>query len=152
MSGDTTYGVLWRLKQNEISSLHPKVVIVLIGTNDLSVGRGPEATAKAIRKVAETIKLQLPDTTVIVLGLLPRSGAADPSRKLISEVNGMISNIDNGKDIRYLDVGSAFLNKNGELIPEFMLDSLHLSERGYKAFADALKPTILQYLTIDSAR
>lgn len=149
LSGDTTYGVLWRLKQNEISGLHPKVVVVLIGTNDLSVGRGTQATAKAIGKVVETIKNQLPDTTIILLGLLPRGGAADPSRKLVSEVNGIISSLDNGNQIRYLDIGNSFLDKNGELIPELMLDSIHLSSQGYKTFAEAIKPTISKYLSVD---
>jgi lysophospholipase L1-like esterase len=152
LSGDTTYGVLWRLKQNEISGLHPKVVVVLIGTNDLSVGRGTEATAKAIGKVVETIKMQLPDTTVLLLGLLPRSRAADPSRKLISEVNQVISKLDNGKDIRYLDVCNSLVDKNGELIPDLMPDALHLSGKGYRVFADAIKPTILQYLTDESSK
>lgn len=150
ISGDTTYGVLWRLKQNAISSLHPKVVVVLIGTNDLSVGRGPEATAHAIRKVVQTIKLQLPNTTVVLLGLLPRNWRGDPARKLVREVNETISSLDNGRDIVYLDVGNSFLDQKGELIPELMADAIHLSANGYKVFAEALKPTLRRYLESDS--
>ena len=151
ISGDTTYGVLWRLKQNAISSLHPKVVVVLIGTNDLSVGRGPEATGHAIRKVVQTIKSQLPDTTVVLLGLLPRNWRGDPARQLVREVNEKIATLDNGKDIVYLDVGSSFLDQKGELIPELMADAIHLSANGYKVFAEALKPTLQRYLDGDSA-
>ncbi|MDZ4835737.1 MAG: GDSL-type esterase/lipase family protein [Candidatus Melainabacteria bacterium] len=148
LSGDTTYGVLWRLKQNDITGLKPKVAIVLIGTNDLSVGRGAAATARGIEKIVDTLKKQLPDTTVVLIGLLPRSRAADPGRKLITEVNQSISKLENGTDIRYLDVGNSFMGENGEVDPELMPDGLHLSNKGYRVFADAMKPTLAQYLTV----
>lgn len=149
ISGDTTYGVLWRLKQNAISGLHPKVVVVLIGTNDLSVGRTPETTAKAIRKVVQTIKSQLPDTTVVLLGLLPRNWRGDPARQMVREVNEQISTVDNGKDVVYLDIGNSFIDQKGELIPDLMADAIHLSANGYKKFAEVLKPTLERYLGND---
>lgn len=152
LAGDTTYGVLWRLKQNAISGLHPKVVVVLIGTNDLSVGRGAEATAKAIQKVVQLIKSQLPDTTVVLLGLLPRGSSADPSRKLVNQVNEIISKLDNPQEhVVYLDVGHSLLDEKGDIVPEFTIDRLHLTTKGYRAFADALKPTLERYLKVDSS-
>ncbi len=148
LSGDTTYGVQFRLKQNELAGLHPKVVVILIGTNDLSMGREPDDTAKGIKKIVEMIKEQLPDTNVVLLGLLPRSYAADPIRKQLTLVNNQIAGFDNGKDVHYVDLSKIFVDSKGEMIPDLTIDKLHLSEKGYQCFAEALKPIISQYLAL----
>lgn len=146
LSGDTTYGVQWRIEHGALDNLHPRVAVLLIGTNDLSVGETPETTAANIGKVVRKIKEKLPDAKVIVLGILPRARARDEIRQELAAVNSAVSKLDNGKDVLFVDIGKEFLDAAGEISAEIMPDSLHLSGRGYQVFADALKPVLSKHM------
>ena len=64
-----------------------------------------------------------------------------------SSVNAIIAKLDDGgKTIKYLDIGERFLDKEGNLSKELMPDLLHLSERGYEIWADAITPTLTEML------
>lgn len=146
LSGDTTYGVLWRIDHGALDGLHPRVVVLMIGTNDLSVGETAETTAANIEKVVRKIKQKLPDTTILLLGILPRGRAADPVRDSLVQVNSIIAKLDNGKDVLFLDIGKQFLSDRNEVTAEIMPDSLHLSSKGYQIWADALKTVLSKKL------
>jgi lysophospholipase L1-like esterase len=57
-------------------------------------------------------------------------------------VNAIIAKLDDGKNIKYMDIGKSFLNENGMIPKDLMPDFLHLSERGYRTWADAIEPTL----------
>ena len=57
-------------------------------------------------------------------------------------MNARIARLDDGRHVRYLDLGPHFLNADGTLSPEIMPDLLHLSRRGYRIWADAMEPTL----------
>lgn len=76
-SGDITTELLWRISQGDdrpTQTLQPKVIMILIGTNDL--GRmecSKNTTLQGIVNVVESISSGWPTTPLIVHGLLPRS-------------------------------------------------------------------------------
>ena len=72
VSGDRTDHLLWRLMHGNLEGLPPKAVVLLIGTNDLGFGRSPELVADGIRANLETLRQHLPETSILLLGLLPR--------------------------------------------------------------------------------
>jgi len=146
ISGDTTSGVLMRLQIGEMDGAKPKVTVLLIGTNDLSVGVKPRTIADNIKQIVHLIKKKSPDTNVVLLGLFPRGLPDDRVRQQITEVNDSIATMDNGKDVRYLDLGKNFMSKNGELPLDIMPDTLHLSAKGYKIWADGMRPLLSEYL------
>jgi beta-glucosidase len=48
ISGDTTRGVLIRMDE-DVLALHPRAVVLLIGTNDLEEGADPETIAANLK-------------------------------------------------------------------------------------------------------
>ena len=61
-SGDTTAHVLWRINHGEVDGLHPKVAIVLIGTNNTGHGDTAEETETGIDAVITELENRLPET------------------------------------------------------------------------------------------
>lgn len=145
ISGDTTYGVLARL-DDELVGIQPKVTVLLIGTNDLSHGESPEKIAANIERIVKSIKGKLPNTKVLVLGILPRGRAQDEVRKSIAKVNEIIAKLDNGKDVKFLDIGNTFIDKTGDVPLENMPDLLHLSPKAYKLWADSIKDYLVEWM------
>lgn len=145
ISGDTTYGVLARLDE-ELVGIQPKVTVLLIGTNDLSHGETTEKIAANIEKIVKKIKEKVPSTKVLVLGILPRGHAKDDVRKSIAKINEIIAKLDNGRDIKFLDIGNAFTDKMGDVPLENMPDLLHLSPKAYKIWADSIKDYLVEWM------
>ena len=48
--------------------------------------------------------------------------------------------------IFFLDINNAFLDEHGVLTREIMPDLLHPRENGYPLWAEAMEPTILQFM------
>ena len=48
--------------------------------------------------------------------------------------------------MHHLDIGKTFLQPDGTLTKEIMPDLLHLSEKGYDLWAEAIEPKIQELL------
>ncbi|MCX7007929.1 MAG: GDSL-type esterase/lipase family protein [Kiritimatiellaeota bacterium] len=71
IGGDRTEHVLWRIANGELDDIHPKVVILMIGTNNTG-SNDADSIAAADKKIVKEIQSQLPDTKVLVLAVFPR--------------------------------------------------------------------------------
>lgn len=143
ISGDRTQHVLWRLQNGELDGIQPKVMMLMIGTNNMG-GNTPQQIADGIEAILKEVKTRSPKTKVLLLGIFPRSAKAeDPIRKKVGETNEIIKKFDDdGKSVKYLDIGKKFLQEDGTLSREIMPDLLHLSAKGYQIWADAVKGPI----------
>jgi beta-glucosidase len=148
IGGDTTREVLYRLNDGILDGIKPKAVVLLIGTNNFGltsdtpadVGKGVEAVVRNVRKKA-------PDAKILLLGIFPRDKAVGTAfRKKIAEANAAIAKIADGKSVVYLDIGKKFLAADGTLPAEIMPDALHLSEKGYGIWADAIEEQLKAFL------
>jgi beta-glucosidase len=151
ISGDKTEHVLWRLEHGELDGLEQgtKLVVMMIGTNNLGNAptAGPEDTARGIECLVKTIRQKLPESKLLLLGVFPRGKEpTNPFRAKIKTINDTISKLDDGKQVKYLDVADAFLTKEGVLPPDVMPDQLHPNAHGYELWADAVGPTIEQMI------
>ncbi len=144
IGGDTTENVLWRLENGEVDGLNPKVAVVLIGTNNFGLeGHAPDAVAKGVAAVVQTLRRKLPSTKIILLAIFPRDEKPTADiRKKIKTVNEQIARLDDRKTVRFLDIGPKLSNPDGSLSKEVMPDFLHLSEKGYQIWADAMAPLL----------
>ena len=71
-SGDTTANLLWRLTHGEIDGLRPQAAVVLIGTNNTGhAHQTAEQTEAGISNVVGTLTQRLPQTRILILGILP---------------------------------------------------------------------------------
>lgn len=152
ISGDTTQDVLRRLNISNLDGLDAKVTVVLIGTNNLSVGiDSDELIASQTEKIVQFILAKIPNTQVVLMGIFPRHWSPeDPIRARVTSVNKRLAKLDNGSNIHFLDIGDKLVEPSGEISADIMSDALHLSEQGYKIWADNLNPLIKKLLQTPS--
>jgi lysophospholipase L1-like esterase len=151
ISGDRTEHVLWRLQHGELQGLHPKLAMLMIGTNNLGESSSQEI-ADGITQIVQTYRTQCPDMHVLLLGIFPRAPSpAAPERAKIKEINAIISKLDDGAHVTYLDIGDKFLQPDGTLSTDIFPDSLHPNTKGYQIWADAVQPMIDKYCPLAQA-
>ena len=112
IEGDRTQFVLWRAQNGELDGTNARVVVLMIGTNNLATAT-PENVARGIGAIVETVREKLPDTVVVLNALLPRGKPDDPARAKAAAVNALIAPLADGAHVRWLDASAAFLNRDG---------------------------------------
>ena len=144
IGGDETQHVLWRLGHGEVDGLSPKLVVLMIGTNNLGNSADtPTGTAAGVAAVVAKLREKLPASPILLLAVFPKEREPDgPSRRSVVELNALIAPLGDGKHVHFLDIGPAFLRPDGVLTARVMPDYLHLSPAAYQAWADAMRPTL----------
>lgn len=146
--GDHTENVLWRLQQGEVDGLAPKLVVMMIGTNNTGDRQDPARyTAAGIQRLLDELRQRLPATRVLLLAIFPRDEQPDsPLRQLNDQINGLISAFADGDRVSYLNINPQLMNADGSLSKDILPDLLHLSEAGYRRWAEAIQPTVQRLL------
>jgi len=143
ISGDCTQHVLWRLQNGELDTIQPKAVVLLIGTNNITMGNSPEEIAQAVSAIIAEIRKHLPATRILLLGILPRREShAHNDRQTIRDINDRLSKLNDGNLVTYLDIGEKFLLPDGNMNKELTTDFCHLTPKGYEVFAMAIQPSV----------
>jgi lysophospholipase L1-like esterase len=146
-SGDRTDHVLWRLQQGELIGMRPKLIVVMIGTNNIGQGGTPEDAAKGVRAIVQYLTDKLPKSRILLLGIFPRGQTtADPLRQRVAEATAMFKECANGERVKFLDIGSQFLQPDGTLSIAMFPDSLHPNASGYVIWARAIEPVMKEML------
>lgn len=145
IGGDRTQHVLWRLQNGEVDVIRPKVTVLMIGTNNLG-SNTPDEIAEGVTAIVKTLRAKLPETKILLLGIFPRAEKPSPVREQIQAINSQIAKLDDGKTVKYLDIGPKFLESDGTISKDVMPDFLHLSQKGYMIWADAIEPTLWSML------
>jgi lysophospholipase L1-like esterase len=147
-SGHTTKDTM-NVINEKLDGLHPKLIVLLIGTNNhiLSDDMTSEMIAIDIKNILDTLLIKYPRTKILLRGLLPREQNKDHKLRILNtQVNTIISKYENGVNIIYIDNGKEFFNENGLLTTELMPDYLHLSKKGYQILSSTLTPIIHQLM------
>ena len=138
---DRTQHVLWRFDHGELDGIHPRVAVIMIGTNNM--GDSAEDITAGITEIVHTVRKKLPRTKILLLGIFPRDHEAETAnRKKILDVNQRISALGKERNITFLDFGSKFLQPDGTLSPDIMPDYLHPNHTGYELWAREMEPTL----------
>lgn len=154
IGGDQTQHVIWRIEDGVLAHINPKVVVLMIGTNNSHNHTGAEIAA-GNTKIVRLIREQRPQARILLLAIFPRGPRKDPagnpedlSRRMgaIRAANAEIARLDDGVNVRFLDVGPKFLAPDGSIPAEIMPDQLHLSPAGYRIWADAMQPLLDEML------
>jgi beta-glucosidase len=151
-SGDRTEHVLWRLDNGEFEEVQPKVVVLMIGTNNTGHRKDPpKAIAAGVEKIIDRINTKSPTTKILLLAIFPRSEkASDPQRKNNDRTNALIKQLAKKDGVTYLDINERFLLPDGTLSKEIMPDLLHPKQKGYAIWAEAIEPSLRTLLAEDS--
>ncbi|HEU5080669.1 MAG TPA: GDSL-type esterase/lipase family protein [Opitutaceae bacterium] len=145
IGGDTTPNLLYRL-QDDVLSLHPKAIVLTIGTNDLGEHTSPEDIAENLKAILAKIREKYPDIPIAWCLVMPRKGD-DTYPERIKALNSLIREIA-AKDpkITVVDTFTPLAQPDGSSKPEdFVPDRLHLNGAGYAVWREALRPVLLSW-------
>lgn len=146
IGGDRTEHVLWRLQNGELDGYMPKAFMIMIGTNNMGANSEAEI-AEGVKAIISEIHKKHSTAKVLLLGIFPRSPKpTDGIRAKVKRTNELIAKFDDGKLVKYLDIGEKFLEPDGTLAKPIMYDFLHLTEKGYGIWADAVKGPLAEML------
>jgi lysophospholipase L1-like esterase len=140
IGGDRTQHVLWRLQNGELDGYKAKLFVIMIGTNN--GGDSAENVAAGIETIVKEIRTRQPQAKALLLGIFPRSATPDKRREKNDETNKIVAKLDDGKMVKYLDIGEKFLAADKSLPKDIMPDALHPNARGYEIWAEAIRPTL----------
>lgn len=139
ISGDTTRGVLLRL-QEDVLALHPKGVVLLIGTNDLEEGAAPETIAGNLKLILAALHEHNPAMPVILCNVFPSAEAKKRPVAQIRAINRLyFALLKDLPQVTWLDTFALFANAQGDAKPEEFPDLLHPNAIGYAKWEAALR-------------
>jgi lysophospholipase L1-like esterase len=151
ISGDTTRGMLWRL-HDDVLSLKPRGVVMLMGTNDLEEKAEPETIAGNVKLIVAAIHKHDPKLPVVLCLVMP--SAAKMSRpadkiKKINELYAAAFKQDAGVTI--VDTWTLFANAEGDAKAAEFPDLLHPNAAGYKMWGAAIRPVLATLGFVETA-
>lgn len=149
-SGDRTEHVLWRLRKAPLTRLHPRHIVVNIGSNNLGNGTSSaQETLAGITAVVDLLLSQCPDATVHLLEVFPRGERFSALRGDICQVNQALrawvaSRVAAPVSARLAihAIGDHFVEPDGSILARTMPDFLHPSPEAYARWAELLLPEL----------
>lgn len=145
---DRTQNVLWRLSNGEFAGQTPRLVVLLIGTNNLTgsanaATNSPAEIVAGIWTICRLITAASPRSRILLMGVFPRSTPADPLRTRVLEINAILK-AEAGRypAVTHLDIGERFLAADGSIPVTIMSDGVHLVEASYRIWAEAIEPFV----------
>lgn len=145
IAGDTTQGVLWRLENGEGEGFSPRAIMLMIGTNNTARNNAAEI-AEGVGAVVMSLEQHFPESKILLLGIFPRGNPGDAVRGTIADINEIISRLDDGDTVHYLDIGDVFLEPDGSISTDVMSDRLHPTPEGYRRWAEAVKDPLAELM------
>ena len=144
IGGDTTRQVIWRIKHGEFDGIKPKLVVLMIGTNNLYADHNSgtnEQIVDGVKTIFGLIREKSPDTRFLLLGVLPRERKFWCDRIVI--LNGLLAALNDPGRVLFHDAGAKFMGEDGEINKElFSADLVHLNVTGYEILTTAVKPLV----------
>lgn len=146
VSGDRTESMLWRMKDTDLAvKTPPRYCVLLAGTNNIGLWEGgqPAAeTVKGIREVAVGLLKKFPKTRLILMEVTPYGPDPEaPLRKRQEEINELLRRLKLPRTA-VLSINDRLLNPDGTFREGMFRDKVHLTAKGYQAWAEALLPLL----------
>ena len=138
IGGDRTYDVLARMKVS-VYDANPKVVVLLIGGNNVLAGNDLKQTAAEYEEILQGIQTNLPDTKVVVLSLTSMGGKCAVKNPEAALLNYKIKDLAGEYGYAFVDVFTPLFDPEAMAIrAEYTADGAHLTDAGYKVLSAAV--------------
>lgn len=127
----------YRIQDGELAGHSPRVIIVLLGTNNLGHRKdSPRQCAAHMKAFLELLRQEAPASKILLLGILPRKEKelAEP----ISATNKLYRQLADNKSVYFLDVAKGG-RKAASWQAECLRDFVHPNKAGYLVMASAIK-------------
>jgi len=135
IGGDVCFGLLNRI--DDVLDSKPKSIFLMIGINDIGRSVPVDVIAGKIQETIQVIKKKSPKTKLYLQSVLPINEKViwydymkNKSDK-ITQLNEKLKPIAKKEGTPYLDLYSKFADENGQLLPQYTADGIHLSAAGY---------------------
>lgn len=156
VAGDRTENVLYRLKskteggdgQFDNPAIHPKVVVLMIGTNNLYVHDDAEIVAGILSCKSRLHHLE-PQSTIILCSILPVNQPM-VNEILVAPANKALEKMHMPPFVHWLDLYSHFVDADGNQKADLFEDGIHLNASGYEKWHDLIVPLITHIQQPDS--
>lgn len=153
--GDTTASVLWRLDHGQVRGIDPRVVVLLIGANNLGRPHWDAAlTVPGIEAVVHRLHQLLPGSRVLLLGILPSRRSAWITEQTVRINADLARRYAGDARVRFMDVGHVLTAANGQPDPQLYMEGhdphakvlLHPDAQGLERIARAIAPTLQEMM------
>jgi lysophospholipase L1-like esterase len=144
MAGETSGQLWWRLQNNFLRGLAPRVVVLQVGANDVTLTA--QQVAQTLGDITGLLRGQLPHATLLLHGIFPTGPRDGTLRLKNTATNGQIQALSDGQRVQVLDCGALFVDGNGDIPAALMPDGLHLALEAYELWAGVLVPRVTQAL------
>ena len=150
ISGQTTSQMLVRFRA-DVVELHPQVVVICAGTNDIAQNTGYISLEHILDNLQSMVDLARAHGIRPILCSVPPAGdfswnpGLEPAPKII-RLNEMIKAYADEEGIPYVDYHTQMATENGAMIAAYTYDGVHPTEAGYEVMERILPPVVEQVL------
>ena len=142
ISGDTTRGMLIRL-QEDVLSLKPAAVVMLMGTNDLEEKAEPQTIADNVEKIIAALKQHNGEMPIVLCNVFPSSVVKKRPADKIKEINRLYAKkVKGDSQVTVVDTWTLFADEKGNAKKEEFPDLLHPNKAGYAKWKAAIVPVL----------
>lgn len=136
ISGQTTAQMLVRFRA-DVVALHPKVVHILAGTNDVAGNTGPTSTADFENNIMAMVEIARANGIRVVLGAIPPTASFNWQPQLkpvptIQALNGWLRAFAARQRLPYIDYYALLAGASGEFPAALSNDGVHPNRAGYR--------------------
>lgn len=140
ISGDTSRGLLVRLKE-DVLALQPRAVVLMIGANDLAEKAGGDVVFANVKLIVERLKKHNPRMPIVLCETFPC--APDNYRPVaeIRKINALYEEAyRDDPRVTLVKTYGLFAGRDGASLPKYLPDRVHPNAAGYAVWAGALRP------------
>lgn len=152
IGGDKTQNVLWRLDHGGVEGIEPRLIVLLIGNNNMFFApeTGIEPVAQGIKACVGNLRAKFPKAQVVAVKIFPAHVPGNAFYENIRNTYAAVDNLHLAADpqVHVLDLWNDLVNPDGTLKEGlFTPDNIHLTQDGgYELYAGKLKPVVEQFL------
>eukprot|EP00833_Pecoramyces_ruminatium_P008334 jgi/Orpsp1_1/1182366/evm.model.c7180000081009.1 len=132
--------------KNAVKQAQPDIILLIIGTNDMTANRSMDACASDLRALLDLMITDMPSDSIIFMGSIPEFTAYGGNAQRVANYNGTVKKVaeeyaNKGKNVRFADVHGC-LNGTADLGS----DQLHPNGNGYKKMGSFWAEVVDEYL------
>lgn len=150
ISGQVSSQMLVRF-QEDVINLHPKVVVICCGTNDIAQNNGPISLEHILHNIKSMCQLARANKIKpVVCSTLPAKGfkwrpEMKPANDIL-QLNEMIKAYAKENKIPYVDYHSALKDEENGLPKKYSKDGVHPNAQGYAVMERVIMPVLKKVL------
>jgi|GEM_PF-78616 len=149
IGGDKIENLLWRISDLDWNSIEPKIIVVMIGTNNIShENNTPQQIYKGIIETTEKLHHLAPNSKIILFNIFPRGdNSNNPNRKIAKSINTELEAVSWPPHVHYHTFWNELLEPDGSISSILLPDTRHLSAKGFEQWAEEVKPLFDMYIS-----